>query len=76
MVRAITMRREEKGAAYMSRAIDEARIMTEKYLILAETTDSNDRERFTRLAAWWRERAAEIESAERVETHQPLKPGA
>jgi hypothetical protein len=60
----------------MSRLIDEARTMAEKYLILAETMDPNDRQRFASLAVWWRERAAEIESAERVKMHQLLKPGA
>lgn len=50
----------------MSAKSDEARRMAEKYRVLAETEETLDRRRFTRMAEWWLKRAAELDAAEKT----------
>jgi hypothetical protein len=50
----------------MSAKSDEARRMAEKYRVLAETDETLDRRRFSRMADWWRKRAAELDAGEKI----------
>jgi hypothetical protein len=52
----------------MSKAADDARGMAEKYRTLAETSNAEGHHRFSRMADWWLNRAAEIDAAETART--------
>jgi hypothetical protein len=48
----------------MSAKADDARGMAEKYRALAEMASPMDRRRFSRMADWWQQRAADLERSD------------
>lgn len=55
----------------MSARADDARRMAENYRALAETANPVDRRRFSRMADWWQQRAAELERPDRSKDSDP-----